>query len=330
MKNLIVTILSLLALHDVYALQSEIRVIEINDNIIAFYTGRDDKRISMDWNWLDDGAMKLGIATYAIHSGDKAVVWDSFTSVEQAQWVRDYMETRGIKRFTLFLSHWHPDHIAGNAVYSDSDIIASAPTYQAMAKFKEGLENGTLLGPPGIKPLVLPTVGYEKSTHYYLNDIVLQVFNINIHSVDSTVMYLPKYKTLLAGDTLEDTITYIAEPESLPEHVNNLGELLEIENYFGVGPLEHIYPNHGDPKVIATGGYNSTLIQATMAYIMKMVLHSRDDDYLEKSLKFFIQDSLDKGWLNYFAPYEEAHRENLQRVQEFYKGRPLPDFEDIE
>ena len=56
------------------------KVIEINDHLLAFYAGRDPsgKRVfSADWNWQDDGAMKLGVATYAVHSGDEAIVYDT-------------------------------------------------------------------------------------------------------------------------------------------------------------------------------------------------------------------------------------------------------------
>ncbi len=101
----------------------DIKVIEINDHILAFYAGREWTRIDGEPNWLDDGAMKLGIAAYAIYQEDKAVIYDTFADIRQAVWMRNYLETRGIKQFTVVLSHWHPDHIAGNAVFQDSQII---------------------------------------------------------------------------------------------------------------------------------------------------------------------------------------------------------------
>ena len=45
----------------------DIKVIEINDHLLAFYAGRNWTRLRPEPNWLDDGAMKLGIATYAVH-----------------------------------------------------------------------------------------------------------------------------------------------------------------------------------------------------------------------------------------------------------------------
>jgi cyclase len=82
------------------------KIFKINDHILAFYDGRDPsgKRFRTDWNWVDDGAMKLGVATYAIHKGDQAIVFDTFTSVEQARWVRTHLEKLGVRRFTVVLS----------------------------------------------------------------------------------------------------------------------------------------------------------------------------------------------------------------------------------
>ncbi len=39
----------------------DIKAIEINDHILAFYAGRDWTRLRDEPNWLDDGAMKLGL-----------------------------------------------------------------------------------------------------------------------------------------------------------------------------------------------------------------------------------------------------------------------------
>ena len=45
----------------------DIKAIEFNDYTLAFYAGRDWTRVIAEPNWKDDGAMKLGIATYAFY-----------------------------------------------------------------------------------------------------------------------------------------------------------------------------------------------------------------------------------------------------------------------
>jgi hypothetical protein len=74
-----------------------IRVHHHNDYLISFYAGRDQsERHLKERNWLDDSALKLGTAMYAIHSGAEAVVYDTFASVAHAEFVRNYLEQLGI------------------------------------------------------------------------------------------------------------------------------------------------------------------------------------------------------------------------------------------
>jgi len=300
------------------------KVIEINDHLLAFYDGRDPsgKRVfSPEWNWQDDGAMKLGVATYAIHSGDEAIVYDTFPSIEQAQWVRNYLARKGIKRFTVVLSHCHPDHIAGNAVYKDNPIIATALGRETLARNKEQIETGKAFGPPGIKPLVLPQIAYHNKLDLYIGGLKLELHHLNIHSADGNVLYIPAEKTLLAGDTLEDSVTYMVEIGNLAEHIKNLKTLTNMD-------IEKIYPNHGDPNVITKGGYDKTLIDATIDYISKILTRAHEKDYLQGTLEEYIGESVAKGWVHHFEPYREVHQENLQAVHTYYQDKPLPDLKE--
>lgn len=295
------------------------RVFKINDHVLAFYDGRDPsgKRYRPEWNWVDDGAMKLGVATYAIHKGDRAIVFDTFTSVEQARWVRDYLEKQGVRRFTVVLSHWHMDHVGGNAVYRDSNIIAPGVGREIFATLKDKIEAGEVFGPPGIKPLVLPNIAYHAQMDLYLDGLKIELHNFNIHTPDGTVVLVPSDRLLLAGDTLEDSVTYIAEVADLLEHVKNLRKLKGLE-------FDRIYPNHGDPEVIRKGGYRKTFIDATVDYITKMVSRTKDQGYLDSPLEAYIGDSVKSGWISLYEPYRDVHKDNLKAVHEYYKDKPLP------
>ena len=89
-----------------------IKVHHHNPYLISFFAGREQAgRHAEEHNWVDDSAIKLGTAMYAIHSGVEAVVYDTFTSVPHAEFVRGYLEKMGIRKFTVVLSHWHLDHI---------------------------------------------------------------------------------------------------------------------------------------------------------------------------------------------------------------------------
>jgi cyclase len=197
-----------------------------NDYLISFYAGRDQaKRHLEERNWLDDSALKLGTAMYAIHSGAEAIVYDTFASMAHAEFVRSYLEKLGVRKFTAVLSHWHLDHIAGNAVFDDGDIIATSLTRDALVRHKADIEAGKVWGPPPIKPLRLPNLLFEDRKKLSVGEIALELRRMNIHSIDGCVVYLPRDKLLLAGDTLEDPLTYMIEVENLAEHLRQLREM---------------------------------------------------------------------------------------------------------
>ena len=293
---------------------NDIKAVEINDHILAFYTGRDGTRIIDGPNWLDDGAMTLGIATYAVYKNSKAVIYDTFADIRQAMWVRNHLENMGINQFTVVLSHWHLDHIAGNEVYSDCNIISNALTRELLLKNKTDIESGRIDGPPEIKPLILPGITFDKKTSLYLDDLQLELLNVNIHSKDATILYIPGDKILFAGDALEDTLTYIDEAENLVEHIKNLQQLKQFS-------VTAIFPNHGDPKVIEAGGYDKTLIDATINYITRMLDRVHDADFLKSSLKSYLRKELEQGWVHYYEPYEAVHSQNLRKVYDCYKNK---------
>ncbi len=295
-----------------------IKVKVLTDYLIYFFDGRQaSERYAKDWNWFDDAAMKLGVGTYAIHSGDEAYVYDTFTSVAQAKFVRDYLTKLGIKKFKVIHSHWHLDHIAGDAVYEDSDVISTAATRDALVKQKADIESGKLWGPPPIGSVRIPNVTFEGSKELSVGDIKFELRQINIHSADSCVIYFPKDKLLLAGDTLEDSLTYMVEVENLAEHVKNLKVMRGWD-------VAKILPNHGNPDVVMAGGYDKSLIDATVLYVTKMLQKSHDKDYLSGSMEDYIGEALKNGWVQKFEPYRDVHTQNLKLVNDYWKDKELP------
>ena len=295
--------------------QSTIRVIEINDHILAFYTGREpnQKSAGAAKNWVELGAMDLGVASYAIYQGEHAVVYDTFTSRAQAQWVRAHLEKIGIKRFTVVLSHWHLDHVAGNDVYAHSPIIATVLTQAALHENAQAIRTGALWGPPAIESLRLPNISFEDRADIYLGELRLELHNINIHSADTNLLYIPSEQIMFAGDALEDSLTFIGEAGDLPQHLENLEK---INNW----KIMRIYPNHGDPEVIAQGGYGKSLITATIDYITTMRANVTHENYLDGKMEDYIRESVAKGWVHLYEPYRAIHQHNLQWIYNHHHG----------
>lgn len=301
-----------------------VRAIPINDHLTAFYQGRPEEASVPPGprQWPDLGAIFVGVATYAIHDGDTALVYDTFTDPGSAQWVRDWLTKAGVRRFVLATSHWHLDHIGGNAVYADSMRFATEATRVKLAAKRSAIEAGTEEGPPAIRPLLLPTIGIapDSVVTLMIGKVTAKLHPVAIHSADGLVIELPDDKLLLAGDTLEDTATFVAEPESLPQQYKALGAMR------GWG-FTRILPNHGNPAVIAAGGYGLGLIDTTRAYIRALVEHSHDADFQKQPLASFVADALKRGDVSLWWPYRDAHANNLAVVAKAWKDQPIPAFE---
>ncbi len=296
-----------------------IKVHHQNHDLISFFAGRGHAgRCLEEHNWVDNSAIKLGTAMYAIHSGAEAVVYDTFTSVPHAEFVRGYLENMGIRKFTVVLSHWHLDHIAGNAVFDDCAIIATSLTRDALVRRKAEIEAGKVWGPPAITPLILPNVLFDDHLELRVGEIALDLRRMNIHSIDGCVVYIPKDKLLLAGDTLEDPLTYMIEVENLAEHLRSLREMQGWD-------IAKIFPDHGDPDVIAKGGFDKTLIEATVAYVTRMLSRAHDAGYLDGTMEDYTGPEAAKGWVHPFEPYREVHEQNLKLVHDYWKDKRLPE-----
>ncbi len=286
-----------------------LRILRLSRNLVGFYDGRvPGLRFAPTPNWVDDGALSLGICSYALIDGADAIVYDTHVSVEHAVAIRGELERLGVRHIVVVLSHWHLDHVAGAEAFADCEIVASRLTGDLLTGGRAAIEAGTSAeGPPAISPLVLPTTVFEGQTWLTAGKLRVAAEQFDIHSADCVVLHLPDQGLLLAGDTLEDTVTYVSEPEALDRH------LRELERLQGLN-AERIYPNHGSPRVLEATGYGEGLIRATQRYIRDLQRVPYDPALAGLPLRTFVAESLDAGWLTYYEPYERVHKSNLAEV----------------
>ncbi len=286
---------------------STLRVLEPAPGLIAFYDGRIDgvRLHSAAPNWLDDGAYSLGIASYVVFDAGEALVYDTGISIDHARAIRAEVERRGARSIRVVLSHHHCDHVAGTEVFADCEILASRKTAQALAENRDNFAARS----PAIDPLVMPTTVFDGKMSLRVGAIDIALRPLDIHSFDGLVAYLPQTRTLLAGDTLEDPVTYVAEPERLGVHLAELERLATWD-------IASILPCHGDPERISAGGYAPTLIGATRGYLSKLLRCRTEPGLASAELPEFIADDIASGALVYCSAYEAVHRKNVQAVLE--------------
>ena len=160
---------------------------------------------------------------------------------------------------------------------------------------------------PKIDPLVLPTTSFTGELTLDVGGIQVDLKPLDIHSRDGVAAFLPHDGTLLAGDTLEDTVTYVDEPDRLAHH---LADLARMETW----TFSRILPNHGCKEKIANSGYERSLIGATESYVRQLLRVGAEPSLQHLSLKDFIATPLRDGSVSYFGPYEDIHRSNVAKV----------------
>jgi len=268
------------------------RLLAPTAGILAFYDGRRGEREHDQPNWLDDGALMLGIASYAIVDGGEALVYDTHVSVERGRWIRGQLKGA---RITVVLSHWHTDHIAGTEAFSDCEVLAGPLTAELLGEQREAIEAAT----PPVRPLVLPT-GRVPAT-LEVGATIVQALAFDIHAADHTLLWLPERRILLAADAVEDPITFVAEPDRIGAHLRELDRLQALDP-------KVILPAHGDPDVIAAGGYGVGIIEATRIYLTALLAGDR------RPLQEILRGPLRKGWIHPHPAYDAVHEENLKAV----------------
>lgn len=284
-------------------------VLRLNDHLLGFYEGRtpgigDDPARG----WVEDGALSLGICSYALVDGAEAIVYDTHVSVDRAQTIRDTLEGLGARRIRVVLSHWHLDHIAGTEAFADCEIIANRATAELLAEHRTAIEAGALNGPPAIAPLVLPTTTFDDRMDLDLPNLRAELVQFAIHSRDATVIQVPALDLLLAGDTLEDMITYVSEADQLERHLNELARLRRLG-------AARIFPNHGSRERIERGGYAPTLIDATEQYVRDLLNTAITPAESQWDLRAFVAAQLAASWIEWFTPYERVHRSNVEAIR---------------
>jgi glyoxylase-like metal-dependent hydrolase (beta-lactamase superfamily II) len=282
--------------------------LRLNPHLVGFYEGRTPGIAEgSPGGWVEEGALSLGICSYAIVDGTEAIVYDTHVSVERAHAIREALQRLGARRIRVVLSHWHLDHIAGSEAFADCEIIANSVTAELLAEHRSAIEAGTFHGPPAIAPLVLPTTTFRDRMSVNLPNVRVELAQFAIHSADATVIHLPDLDLLLAGDTLEDTVTYVSDPGQLELHLDELDRLRGLA-------AGRIFPNHGSRARIERGGYAPTLIDATERYIGDLLAIAADPPEARSDLRAFVADQLAAGWLEWFEPYERVHRSNVAAV----------------
>jgi len=285
-----------------------LRITQPHQGLFAYYDGRiAGYRFDARPNWVDAGGLSLGIASFTLIDGTEAIVYDTGTTPAHGKAVADHLRELGIQSTRIIYSHWHKDHVAGTAqileAFPGSSIIANDRTAAHLSDNKADLESERDW--PSISPLVLPNETFDGIYRLPLGTREIEIHCFNIHSDDASVLWIPRDHVLLAGDTLEDPITYVDDPQAFEHHLADLKRLKTFN-------ARHILPCHGAEPIIASGGYDPSFIDAMETYTEWLQSLSIHPENAQQSVHDILADHFKANHVSWFEPYAKVHEANVK------------------
>lgn len=181
---------------------------------------------------------------------DGLVMVDSGMDPVTIRKFRGKMENRTNTAFEyLVITHSHPDHVFGNQVFEDCEIISSQGVYDIMEEKKASdWKKEKLLKEvegPELKEkwtnlrIVLPTKTFQNE--YTIQDgKIVRIVETQGHTKGSAYLYIPDEETIIAGDLLfAHSYPYGGDPTAdIYAWVQALEELIDLE-------AKKVVPGHG-------------------------------------------------------------------------------------
>lgn len=176
---------------------------------------------------------------FAINAEDTFYICDTYLSPSFMRQVKDYLEKLyGVKKYVVFNSHSHWDHIWGNYEFIDCPIIAHNLCAKGI-KLNGELEHDKWKGVFKYEefPIVTPNVTFDD--HIIFEEDEIEFFYSPGHTKDSSSCYDSIGDMLFVADNIDDT-----NPSYL-----NMTELLEyksvLERYLNID-AKWVVHSHGD------------------------------------------------------------------------------------
>lgn len=186
------------------------------------------------------------MANSTVIIGDKGVILvDTGSTDEIGKHLKKTIATLTDKPVTHVINtHHHGDHVLGNVVFKDAEIISAEKCRELMNTpgygWIEIMENMTEMKFPNTKIVPAKTVYPENTKHKVtLQGVSMELIVPNgSHTPGDIMVHLPQYKLLISGDILVKKMM----PSFIDAHVKTLiGTIEDISNM----DIKTVIPGHG-------------------------------------------------------------------------------------
>ncbi len=249
---------------------------------------------------ITDGTTRGNVAAYVLPT--QIVFVDSGMHIPLMKKFREYIEKEtGKNASTLFITHEHGDHVFGNQIFEDCEIITSESTQKAMVEsqknnwtpenleeWKKNAEDPTAL--EGLR-IVMPTKTFADEYELVDGDVKVIIKRTGGHTEGSSYVYCPNYKVMFAGDNLfNHSFPWGGTPTSNPmKWAKALEEYLSLD-------VEHYIPGHGSIS-------GKEPLEEFLAYLNKVMNFMKEMAEAGKTEEKILEEA-DK--IEYYPPRREG------------------------
>lgn len=211
---------------------------------------------------------------YVINGKSHFFICDTYLGPFYMKIIKNYLETNfGKKKYIIFNSHSHWDHIWGNYEFQDSMIISHKKC--RISILKEGEEelvnHASEFAKEDIK-IIAPNITFDSKFTFHEEGI--EFFYSPGHSEDSASCYDYIDNTLFVGDNIDDPIPSFICWNELEKYRDTL------DHYMKIG-ADIIVQSHGDVMTNDVLGKNKEYLDKLIA---NEKIHFENEEVMKKHL----------------------------------------------
>ncbi len=242
----------------------------------------------------------------AVALPSKLIMIDTGMNLRKIKEFKTLVEKETKKKFkTVFITHYHGDHILGNQYFSDCEIISSKWTSEQIESYilkwtEEVIERQKkrIDDPLALEGLKLtPTnKSFENRLEIVDGDVKVILKQTGGHTIGSSYLYCPNYKVLFAGDNLFiNSYPWGGEETCNPDQwINTLKEYLSLD-------VDYFVPGHGPVSNKEPIKYTLNYFELVKSTILQMNKEGKSEEEILK--KCFNLD---------FYPISEQNKDDVE------------------
>lgn len=233
---------------------------------------------------------------------------------EMVEFLREESRSKRGIRYVIN-THYHADHVYGNYLFPEADIISSERCREVLRKSGEKSLNEARQSNPELAEVVLrlPNLTFPDKMTLHLGDRVLRLMPLPGHTLDGIGIYVEGEKILFSGDAMM-TLPHIywGDRETL---INTLNLIKEMN-------VENIVQGHGD--VLLKGEIDES-IENAIAYLNCIYERVRAKVATRTSKEKLADITLESCGGTPIAldgVVRKLHRDNVQRIYQQLTAKP--------